>query len=51
MTDNDVTRMTNTTDQACPASPATIQPAATTGIISATASSDNSTVLTPAGDG
>ena len=49
MTDDGATRTTNTTDQACPASPPTIQPAAT--IISATASSDNPPALTPAGDG
>jgi hypothetical protein len=49
MTDDGATRTTSTTDDAQPASPPTIQPAAT--IIPAAASIDNPPALTPAEDG
>jgi hypothetical protein len=49
MTNVGPTHTTSTTDQASPASPLTIQPAAT--IISAAASCDDPQALIPAGDG
>jgi len=49
MTDDGATCTTSKKDQAYPASPSTMQPAAT--ITSAAASSDNPPALIPAGDG